>query len=197
VQLRNVAVIASVLAAVGISACGSSGKSSSVASAPPQTTTAPPQTTTHPLASTPSPSPTTVFEASFIARANAVCERAKSIIAAHGQFPYPNFDPLHPELKLLQKLGAFLAATQPVGDRVPIELHDLGTPRESPTLWTGIVNLAKRYRTIADRQIKAAEASNVSAFVATVNEAFATDKQLTQLTSVGGLPPSSPCNQVL
>lgn len=183
-------VIVSVLVAVGVSACGSSKKSSTP-------TTAPPQTATHPIASIPSPSPATTLDAAFVSRANAVCARAKRAIDAHGQFPYANFDPLRPDVTLLPKVGAFFAATQSIGDRLPNELRDLGTPRNAVSQWTQIVALARQDRTIADHQIKAAKASNAPAFVATVNAIHATGMQLGRVAITSGFSNSSPCNAIL
>jgi hypothetical protein len=101
-QLRYVFVIAPILAAVGISACGSSSKTTSAA-------TAPAQTAAHPTTSIASPSAATALDPALVARADAVCARAKTRLDAHGPFPYQNFDALHPDVKLLPKIGAFFA----------------------------------------------------------------------------------------
>jgi hypothetical protein len=181
-------VTATVLVAFGISACGSSKKSSATTAASP--------TTTSPVVSIPSPTPATAIDPVLIARANAICARAKTAIGAHGPFPYPNFDPLHPNTNLLPKIGAFFAATQPIADRVPRELRDLGTPHKAQREWTQIVALAQRSRTIGDRQIVAAKASNVPAFVATVNAIHANDMQLGRVALMSGFSTSSPCNAI-
>jgi hypothetical protein len=186
---RHVVGIATVLIAFGISGCGGSKKSGSAA-------TTSPQTPTQPLVSIPSPSPATALEPAFIAKVNAACARAARTIAAHGKFPYPGFDALRPEVRLLPKIGAFFAATQSTADRLPTELRDLGTPRKGTILWGELVALAKQARAIADRQIKAAETANVPAFVATVNEAHATSTKLGRLAITGGVPPSSPCTEL-
>jgi hypothetical protein len=59
-----------------------------------------------------------------------------------------------------------------------------------------MVALARRDRAIADRQIKAAEASNVTEFVATVKAVGGISMQLRQLADAAGIPASSPCRMV-
>jgi hypothetical protein len=59
------------------------------------------------------------------------------------------------------------------------------------------VALATQSRLIAHRQIAAAEASNVPAFIATVHEVQANETRLGQVGSVSGFNSASPCNAVL
>jgi hypothetical protein len=190
VRSRGTAASALVVAllVLAISGCGSSKKSAST-----QTT----GTATHPVASSPSPAPASALDADFIAKANAVCARAKQALDARGQFPYRSFDPLHPDVKLLPKVGAFFAARRSIGDRVPGELQALGAPRKAASQWEQIVALSRQDRAIADRQIKAAEASDASAFVATVNAVAATDNRLGQIATSSGFSRSSPCGAIL
>jgi hypothetical protein len=161
------------------------------------TSTAASQTASGPATSIPSPTAATALDALFIARANAVCARAKRALDAKGQFPYQSFDPLHPQVTLLPKVGAFFAARRAIGDRVPAELQALGTPHNAASQWDQIVALSKQDRAIADRQIKAAEASDAPAFVATVNTIAATDKRLGQVALSSGFTRSSPCTAIL
>jgi hypothetical protein len=191
-HIRNALVIAAVLMAVGLSACGGSKKSASVATVAPQT-----KAPTQPVTSIASPSPATSLERAFIARVNSVCKRAERSIERHGAFPYKSFNPLHPDVKLLPKVGAFLAGTQSVADRLPLELQELGTPRSGQAQWSRIVALAKQDRALADAQIKAAEASNASAFIATVDEIETTNMQLGRVEITSGLSPTSPCSTIV
>src|SRR5205807_2637539 len=101
-------LIAAVLAAAVLSACGSSKKSA---------TTSTPSTATTVGA--------TKFDAPFIARVDAVCARAA---AGARPFPYPNFNPTRPDVKTLPKVGAFFARQQAVADAVPKQLRQLGSP---------------------------------------------------------------------
>jgi uncharacterized lipoprotein len=185
-HVRCVFAIATVLAAVSLSACGSSSKTTSAASAPAQTPI-------HPAVSIASPTNATALEPAFAARINAVCARAKARLDARGPFPYQNFDALHPDVKLLPKIGAFFAQRQSVADRVPVELRQLGAPHKAQSLWSQMLVLAKQDRVIAVRQITAAKASDTTGFVATVNALHTTNMQLGKLAIESGLPVSSPC----
>jgi hypothetical protein len=49
---------------------------------------------------------------------------------------------------------------------------------------------------IADRQITAANASDATGFVATVNAVHVTDMKLQKLALEGGFPASSPCTAI-
>lgn len=189
-RLWYVRVIVGILAAVVMSACGSSKKASSAA-------TTPSTATTPPVTSISSPTTATALEPAFIARVNTVCARGKARLDAYGQFPYQTFDPLHPDVKLLPKIAAFFALHKAIADRVPVELRDLGTPQKGQALWSQMVALAQQSREIADRQIAAAKASDAARFVATVNEVSATDARLQKLGVDGGFSPSSPCTAIL
>jgi hypothetical protein len=188
-HIRFVFALVTVLAAIAMSACGSSSKTTSTATQP-----APPGA--RPTTSIASPSPATALDPAFVARASAVCARAKTRIDTHGPFPYQTFDALHPDVRLLPKIGAFFAQSQATADRVPVELRQLGSPHNAQTLWSEMLVLAKQDRVIGDRQTTAAKASDVTAFVATVNAIHATDMQLQKLALEGGFPPSSPCTAI-
>jgi hypothetical protein len=132
---------------------------------------------------------------SFVARVNGVCARANAAIqAAHGAFPFPNFDPLHPDPATLPKVGAFFARSQSISDRVPARLEKLGKPRTGRITWNDLLRLAKRFQHIADRQIKAAQAADIPGFVATVRQLRATDTRIKHLGLKAGFQKSSPCS---
>jgi hypothetical protein len=173
-KTRHAFAITGIIAAIGMSSCGSSSKSSSA---------------TGPARS----SASTSLDAAFIARADAVCARAKSRTDTYGQFPYQNFDPIHPDVKLLPKVGAFFAQSQPTRDRVSGELRQLGTPQQGAALWRQLVALVAQNRVINDRQIAAAKASDASAFVPTVNEAQQSHDRIQQLGRRAGFSESSAC----
>jgi hypothetical protein len=172
-------VVASIVAVGVLSGCGGSNKSSS---APTATQT-----------STPASNPSTKVDPAFVARVNAVCAQASKGAV---QFPYHNFDPVHPDPKLLPKVGAFFAKRQPVADAVPKQLGQLGSPAIGKATWSQMLALATRDRAIADRQIKAAKASDVKGFVATVNEVAQVSNKLGHLADQAGFSTSSPCRMI-
>ena len=182
--------IAALLLALVLAGCGGSKKGTG-------TSTAASQTASGPATSIPSPTAATAVDALFIAKANAICARAKRALDAKGQFPYQSFDPLHPQVTLLPKVGAFFAARRAIGDRVPTQLQALGTPHNAASQWDQMVALSRQDRAIADRQIKAAEASDAFAFAATVNAIAASDQRLGKLALSSGFHRSSPCSAIL
>jgi hypothetical protein len=172
-----------VLPVACIAGCGGASNSTGTSSIAPATTPAPPA------------SPR--LDAAFIAKANAVCLRANAAVEnAHGKFPYSSFDPLHPDPKLLPKVGAFFASSQAIADRVPAELQALGDPQRSVAMWHQILALARQGRAVAHRQVAAAQASNAPAFVATVHQVESGDMNLGRLAITAGFAERSPCGQV-
>jgi hypothetical protein len=183
VQRTSVAAVVVVLVAAGISGCGG-GSSNSTA-------------TGRTTASIPEPATSSRLDAAFIARANAVCARANiAVEKAHGRFPYSNFDPLHPDPKLLPKVGAFFASSQAIADHVEVELQALGDPQRNAAAWHQMLALAGKARAIAHRQVAAAQASNAPAFVATVREIESVDMTLGRLAITAGFAERSPCSEV-
>jgi hypothetical protein len=177
-------VAVAVAVAVGIAACGSSSKTSS------STATAPGG---HPTASIATPTPATAPKPTFVAQVNSICARAVPRLNAKGKFPYPNFDPLHPNVKLLPKVGAFIASVQALDARVPEQLARLGNPGNRQAEWQQILVLANSLRTGAGRQIRAARASNARTFVAATREVESIEMRLQKLALEVGLKSSSPC----
>jgi hypothetical protein len=173
-QTSRTAIAAVVAAAVLLSGCGSSRRTTSTA----------PET---------APNASSKIDSAFVARADAVCARASKGAV---RFPYRNFDPLHPDVKLLPKVGAFFAKRQAIADAVPKQLRQLGPPATGRALWTQMLTLATRDRAVADRQIKAAEASDGRGFVATVNAVSQTSNQLGHLAVAAGFSSSSPCRMI-
>jgi hypothetical protein len=166
------AAAACVIAVVLLSGCGSSKKS----------TTAAPTTAS-----------STKIDPAFIARVDAVCARASK---GGAPFPYKNFNPEKPDVKLLPKVGAFFAKRQAIADAVPKQLRALGAPTTGQATWSQMLALATRSRAIADRQIKAAEASDVPGFVATVRAVGQVDNQLGRVANEAGFSNTSPCRMV-
>jgi len=133
------------------------------------------------------------IDSAFTARVNTVCAAA---LKRAVPFPYQNFNPLKPDVKLLPKVGAFFATHQKVADAVPGQLRQLGQPATGQSTWSQILVLATRDRAIADQQIKTAKASDVRGFVATVNEISPVSSRLAQLARQAGFAASSPCGRV-
>jgi hypothetical protein len=108
--------------------------------------------------------------ATFVRRANTACRAAEAKGARLPRFPFPNFDPFHPEKKLLPKVGRFF--DQPARRRLPrallAELQNLGQPRASVKAWRRVLRSRQAALATETRQIRAALADNAPAFVRTV-----------------------------
>lgn len=108
--------------------------------------------------------------ADFIRSANAACHATEAKAARLPQFSFSNFDPFHPDKKLLPQVGRFF--DQPSRRLLPSallqELQKLGQPPQSSPAWNDL--LTARRATIMNeaKQIKAALAGNASAFVRSV-----------------------------
>jgi hypothetical protein len=153
--------------------------------------------TSRTTASIPEPSGSSRLDAAFVARANAVCVRANvATEKAHGKFPYSSFDPLHPDAKLLPRVGAFFASSQAIADRVPAELQALGDPQRNAALWHQMLVLSRQSRGIAHRQVAAAQTSNALAFVTTVRAIESVDMNLGRMAITAGFAERSPCAHV-
>jgi hypothetical protein len=174
---RGRAATASIVAVAALLGCGSSKK----------------QSTNGTNTATSTGGSSIKLDSGFIARVNAVCARA-SVGAV--PFPYTNFDPVHPNVRLLPKVGAFFAKRQAIADAIPGQLRALGQPATGQATWAQILPLTVRDRAIADRQIKAAEASDVPGFIATVNEITTVSNQLGRLAQQAGFTTSSPCRMI-
>ena len=71
--------------------------------------------------------------AGFVAHADQICTRASRQLAALPPFPFPNFDPLHPDPRLLAQVGAFFTGPgdpRPIFQTLNTRLRALGKPRQ-------------------------------------------------------------------
>jgi hypothetical protein len=137
------------------------------------------------------------LDAGFVKKVDAVCARQLAHINASGLFPYPQFRSLHPDPKLLPRVGAFLERLQPGAQAVPGQLRALGEPATARTAWDHVRTQISQGRAITTRQIEFAKTVNVAGFAAESQTANTLHAQiLTELQGLG-LPRSTPCSQVV
>ena len=181
--------IAVVLAIMGAAGCGSSEPSGAQGAGE--------GTAGAQAASTSQGGGSATLEPAFVARVNHLCtQTGMAVQRVHGNFSHPGFDPLHPDPKVLPQVGAFFAASRSINDRLPDEFAALGEPRQAAAKWRAIVALARQDRGVADRQIAAAEASDVPAFVATVREVQRLSARISSLALGAGFARHSPCSEI-
>jgi hypothetical protein len=107
----------------------------------------------------------------------------------------PDFDPLHPRAQDLPALGRYLAQD---GDAsaVAARLDALAVPSQHRAAWQKLRAVIDQATANAQRQIAAAERSDVTGFEQTVaiNQSLA--RQINQIAPKLGFTPSSPCSKV-
>jgi hypothetical protein len=136
------------------------------------------------------------IDPAFIAKVDAVCAKASKRFAANGQFPFQNFDPLHPDPKLLPKVGAFFKPNVSTERMVENQLRALGEPEMGASLWNAIRTHAIASEANAIKQVHVALASDVTRFVATVKEANRLHGQVDAEAGAAGFASTSPCAKV-
>ena len=107
---------------------------------------------------------------SFIRRATAACHATATKASRLPGFPFPTFDPFHPDKQLLPQVGRFF--DQPARRRLPStliqQLENLGPPPATRRAWNSVLAARRTLRSNETRQIKAALADDAPAFVRTV-----------------------------
>jgi hypothetical protein len=110
--------------------------------------------------------------AHFIRRANAACSAIQTKASRLPGFPFPNFDPFHPDPNLLRQVGRFF--DQPARRQLPLallsRLQVLGPPAASRTAWRNVLTARRGLLKNEADQIRAALADDAPAFVRTVSK---------------------------
>jgi hypothetical protein len=127
----------------------------------------------------------------FLASINGICARAVAAHAGHS-FPVANFDPEHPSPDQLQAVGSYFARYGRLPQTVTA-LHQLHPPPPDAADWERLLAIADRMTVNSKRQIKAARAQDVTAFVQTTHTAAALGGQLDLAGRKFGFVPGSPC----
>ena len=133
--------------------------------------------------------PRPAANATFIRRANAACHTTEAKAARLPGFPFSTFDPFHPDKNLLPQVGRFF--DQPARRRLPRallgELQQLGQPPASSGGWRNVLKARQAVLANETRQIKAALADDVPAFVRTVYQQARDYNQLVFTSAVFGV----------
>jgi hypothetical protein len=175
VGLRGSIIALVMLAALALAACGGGGKTSS---------------------STPTAAAGAKVPPAFVAKVDAVCAKANARFATNGKFPFQNFDPLHPAPKLLPKVGAFFKPNVATEQMIQTQLRALGEPATGARQRNAIRALGIAAEAGAIRQVHAALTSDVTGFVATVNQAKRLHTRLDSEARAAGFTASSPCAKI-
>jgi hypothetical protein len=128
-------------------------------------------------------------DARFEAHANQLCRRASGRIAALPPFPFPNFDPLHPDPTLLPQVGAFFTGP---GDPRPVlralnrRLRAVGEPPANRGAWNRALRARAAAYAVIHQQDTAALAGDVAGFVKSVHDSARTFRRIAITATVFG-----------
>lgn len=133
-------------------------------------------------------------DSSLVSAANAICAKAVANHDGH-PFPVPDFNPLHPRARDLPAVGRYFAQ---YGDTraTAARLDALSAPAKHHADWKQLRALIDQATAIAQRQIAAAERSDVTGFEQTVTIARSLAKQINQIGPKLGFTSSSACSKV-
>jgi hypothetical protein len=133
--------------------------------------------------------PRPAANAGFISRANSLCEATQTVFNNLSPFPFPNFDPLHPDPTLLPQVGHFF--DQPERRRLLPDLLSrlvgLGAPPAQPAEWARVLLARRALIKVETAQVHAALAGNAAAFVRTVMQSGPMFNKLVLASAVFGV----------
>jgi hypothetical protein len=137
------------------------------------------------------------IDPAFVGKVNAFCAaEARRYPMSGRQFPYPHFDPDHPDLATLPKVGSYFAAGLPERRKLPARLNALGEPATGRPQWDRIRGLALQENAVAIRQVNVALASQAQAFTETAHAIHKITDELHDAARNAGFSTTSPCGQL-
>jgi hypothetical protein len=151
------------------------------------------------ITATVTPRPGTVLRVAVIARpaanarliadADQICTHASRQLAALPPFPFPSFDPLHPDPGLLPQVGAFFTGPgdpRPILQALNTRLRALGQPRAASGRWARMLHARGAELAVINEQDRAALAGDAPAFVDSVRDSIGAFRQIAITAAVFG-----------
>ena len=127
--------------------------------------------------------------ASLVAHADRICTRASRRLAGLPPFPFSNFDPLHPDPRLLPQVGAFFTGPgdpRPIFQALNARLRALGRPPAADGWWTRMLDAREAELAVINEQDRAALAGDTPAFVHSVRHSVSGFRQIAITATVFG-----------
>lgn len=153
---------------------------------------------TAPTPTTATPSPPTVpagpLDAVFKAKADIQCQAVGAELRQQGAFPFPDFDPNHPDASRFPQIAAYESQTVAAEKEWQSRMHEIGTPKTGAATWLALlhaIDVAVGYT--ADQQ-QAAKRGDAAAFRTSFENLTKQAPTGTQAALAAGLPSCDPSN---
>jgi hypothetical protein len=127
----------------------------------------------------------------FRTRAGAVCRRAAAALSRLPRFPFANFDPTHPDRKLLPQVGRFFTGAgdpRPTLRRLDAQLRVLGRPAAEPVAWSRYLAGRRAENGARQAQDTAALAADVNNFIKSLHDINTAARRTAIAAAVFGVP---------
>ena len=145
----------------------------------------------------PASASTTKVSPEFIVKVNAYCSIEEGRFSKTlGKFPFDNFDPTHPDLSTMRKVGRHFAEALPLRRAIPSDLKNLGEPPVGQAQWDALRALAVKSDQVAIIQVQIALTGTTKAFVANVDHTQVLQNKLESTAVKDGFSKKTPCSDV-
>jgi len=159
------------LAAAVLTACGSSSDSSTQAT---------------------SASSGSVAQTAYGKQLASFCSQAKKELSSNPPFPYPTFNPFHPDASKLPAIGRFFEKNSlPAFEKIAADVKKVKPTAAEKQHFEAFVRQLDLQVPDLKRQIAAAKSSDVSGFIATVKQLGASVSKLRAAQAALGVPACS------
>jgi hypothetical protein len=140
----------------------------------------------------PSTSPSAEPDPAFQAKAALVCKTDADALRSQGPFPFPNFDPEHPDTSDFPRIADYEAKTAAAVGSWQTQLHALGQPSRGVTAWNTFLDAVDRGVKSTIEQQDAARRGDSATFTQTFHDLVSHGTAATQDALNIGLPSCDP-----
>ncbi len=130
----------------------------------------------------------------FKAKADIACQAVGAELRQQGAFPFPDFDPDHPDASRFPQIASYEAQTVAAEKEWQTRMHEIGTPKTGGATWLKLlqaIDLAVGY-TVAQQQ--AAAKGDAAAFRQSYHDLTNQAKAGTAAALAAGLASCDPSN---
>jgi hypothetical protein len=154
--------------------------------------TAPPPTTAQ---TAPAPSvPPGPLDDVFKAKADIACQAVGKELKQQGAFPFPDFDPEHPDVSRFPQIAAYEAQTVAAEKEWQTRMHAIGSPKTGQAEWLALLHAVDLAVDSTSAQQQAAARGDAAAFKASYQDLTNHATAGTNAAIAAGLPSCDPSN---